>query len=155
MELCEVTRQNWRRTLDLSVTPEQQHFLAGHSPVALVGLAKAHVHDLGYDWTGLLFSREGDAVGFAMVAHDPANAVDQWIFHFFIDSRFQRKGLGYAALGETINHIRTTHPNCRRTYLTVHPENLPAQKLYEKAGFRRTDEERFGEPVYLLSLDPV
>lgn len=152
LDASEITRENWRKALDLSVKPEQQRFLARYSPVALVGLSKAYVHDLGFEWKGLLLCVGSVAVGFTMTAFDPSHPADHWIFHFFIDSRFQGKGFGFAGLQETVNQIRATHPECCRICLTVHPENLAAQSLYKKAGFETTGEQRFGEPVYGLPL---
>ena len=48
--LYDVTRENWRETLTLSVRPDQQRFIADYAPVALVGLAKAYVGALGLTW---------------------------------------------------------------------------------------------------------
>ena len=38
--LREVTRENWRATLSLAVHPEQQRFIADHTPIAAIALAK-------------------------------------------------------------------------------------------------------------------
>ena len=147
-----VTRENWRSTLPLEVAPDQQRFVAHYSPISLVILAKAHVGALGKHWVPLLIRRDGEPAGMVAVAYDESDpAADCWVFHFFIDHRHQGTGTGSAALLSLLHHLRQTRPACRRVVLTVHPENLPAQRLYRKHGFSPTGDFVDGEPVYALT----
>ncbi len=41
LTMHEVTRENWREALRLSVRPEQQRFIADYAPIAAIALAKA------------------------------------------------------------------------------------------------------------------
>lgn len=155
--IAEVTRANWRATLALSVAPTQQRFIAGYAPIAALGLAKAYVRPLGLVWTPYAFyahdnttEPEGEPVGFAMLAYTPESADDYWLFHFFIDQRFQGQGYGALALQQLIALVRATHPHSRSLQLTVHPENARAQRLYARAGFRPTGESLDGEPRFIL-----
>lgn len=157
--VVEVTRTNWRATLALGVAPEQQRFIANYAPIAALGLAKAYIRPLGLTWTPYAFSAhdqasdaepEGALVGFAMLAYTPESADDYWLFHFFIDQRYQGRGYGAAALQRLIALVRATHPASRALQLTVHPENLHAQRLYARAGFRPTGEALDGELRYIL-----
>jgi RimJ/RimL family protein N-acetyltransferase len=38
-------------------------------------------------------------------------------------------------------------------WLTVHPENHPAQRLYASAGFADTGEQRDDEPIWKLVFE--
>lgn len=158
--IAEVTRANWRATLALGVAPEQQRFIAAYTPIAALGLAKAYIRPLGLIWTPYAFhahddnaggaEAEGTPVGFTMLAYTPESADDYWLFHFFIDQRFQGRGYGALALQQVIAHVRGAHPRCRALQLTVHPENMRAQRLYARAGFRPTGESLEGEPRFIL-----
>jgi diamine N-acetyltransferase len=48
--LREVTRDNWRGTLRLSVHPDQQRLIADYAPIAAIALAKAFVRPGGLVW---------------------------------------------------------------------------------------------------------
>ena len=155
--IAEVTRANWRATLALGVAPEQQRFIAAYAPIAALGLAKAYIRPCGFIWTPYAFyahdetaEPEGELVGFTMLAYTPESADDYWLFHFFIDQRFQGRGYGALALQQLIAHLRVTHPHSRALQLTVHPENARAQRLYTRAGFRPTGETLDGEPRFSL-----
>jgi diamine N-acetyltransferase len=148
-----VTRDNWRDSLALAVRPDQQRFVADYAPVALVILAKAHVGAGGMHWDTYLFRSSGKPVGMAAVAcSDREAAPDCWLFHFFVDEAVQGQGIGAAALTELLALVRRERPASRRLMLTVHPENLAAQRLYEHHGFAASGDVQDGEPVYALDL---
>ena len=150
--LEEVTRDNWRATLALGVAPEQQRFVADSAPIAAIALAKAYVRPAGLVWVPYAFSCDGTMVGFSALAYQPDSADDYWMFHFFIDQRFQRQGLGQQALQLFLGRVREHHAHAQALQLTVHPDNVPAQRLYLGAGFEPTGEVRFDEPVYRRPL---
>ncbi len=151
----EVTRANWREALTLAVAPEQQRFVAGVAPIAALGLAKAYIRPGGLVWTPYAFmAHEADTrqmVGFAMLATTPEPANDDvYLLHFFIDQQFQGCGYGAESLRRLIALAQATYPRRRALALTVHPENVRAQRLYANAGFRPTGEMVDGEPAYRL-----
>lgn len=153
--VAEVTRANWRATLALGVAPEQQRFIADYSPIAALGLAKAYIRPFGFIWTPYAFyahdqAAEGMLVGFTMLAYTPQSAEDYWLFHFFIDQRYQGRGYGAEALQRISALARDAHPRSRALQLTVHPENTRAQRLYARAGFHPTGDMLDGEPRYIL-----
>src|SRR5215469_16614911 len=121
--LREVTRENWWATLSLTVFPEQQRFVAEFAPIAAVALAKAYVRPGGVTWVPYAISADTDLVGFTELAFDPDSSDDYWIFHFFIDQHYQRRGYGTAALDQLIELIRHEHLHCQVLQLVVHPEN--------------------------------
>lgn len=160
-----VTAENWRATLRLAVAPEQQRFVADSAPVAAIALAKAYIRPGGAVWAPYaLYAGEAQGgeeqpreqgegmIGFVELAYTPESADDYWVFHFFIDQRWQGRGYGQAALARLIALVRDDHPRCQALQLVVHPENQRAQRLYAGAGFRPTGAERWGEAVYRLAL---
>lgn len=150
LTLREVTRENWRAALRLAVRPEQQRFIADYAPIAAIALAKAYVRPGGLVWTPYAFYAGNQMVGFVALAYEPGSADNYWICHFFIDRDHQGRGYGREALRLLIEFVREQHPNCHVLQLTVHPENVAAQRLYLSAGFQPTGTERDGEPVYEL-----
>lgn len=148
-----VTEVNWRETLTLALPPEQQRFVAGYAPIAAIALAKAYIRPGGVVWTPWAIYASATMVGFLALACEPDTDDQYWLFHFFIDQRYQGRGYGRAALRRYIALVRREYPQCRALQLVVHPENIAAQHLYTSAGFQPTGGERWGEPVYRLSLD--
>ena len=147
-----VTRANWRDTLLLTVRPDQQRFIAGYAPIAAIILSKAYVGAEGMRWEPYAFSVGGALVGMAALASEPERPALVWLYHFFIDERYQGQGYGREALAALISRVKSRQPPCQSLLLTVHPENSMAQRLYTDMGFAPTGEAREGEPVYRLAL---
>ena len=152
--LQEVTRENWRAALRLAVYPEQQRFIAEHVPIAAIALAKAYIRPGGLIWVPYAFYDNQEMVGFTELAYEPESKENYWIFHFFIDRHYQRRGYGKRALHLFLQFIKEHHPQCQAIQLTVHPENVSAQHLYTDAGFLLTGAELGYEPVYRLAVQP-
>ncbi len=150
--LRDITRENWREALALSVQPDQQRFVADYEPIVLVGLAKAYVSPLGLTWLPYAIYAGHEMIGFLELALDPGSTDQYWMYHFFIDQRYQGKGYGKKALAAFIEHVERNYPECRCINLTVHPENQSAQHLYTTAGFVRTRDEAFDEPLFRLHI---
>ena len=149
LRLVAIDRQNWRDALAVRVSAEQLPFVAAHQPVALVILAKAYVRPGGLEWEPLAVVRDDVVVGVLALAHDAARSE---LFHLTIDEAQQGQGLGAAAVELAVRHVTATRPGCREVRLSVHPDNARAQRLYARAGFGPTGEERDGEPVWSLDL---
>ena len=147
-----VTRANWRDALLLTVRPDQQRFVAAYTPIAAIILSKAYVGAEGMRWEPYAFVVDGALVGLAALAAEPRRRDLRWLFHFFIDERFQGRGYGPEALAAVISWVKEHHPACQFLALTVHPENDAAQRLYTRMAFTPTGDERDGEPVYRLAL---
>ncbi|HKW20631.1 MAG TPA: GNAT family N-acetyltransferase [Ktedonobacterales bacterium] len=150
-----VTSANWRETLELAVRPEQQRFISEYTPIAALALAKAYIRPGGMIWTPYAIYAGAMMVGFFTLAHESDTTNQYWLFHFFIDQRYQGRGYGRAAMQRIIELVRREQPQSQMLQLTVHPDNLAAQRLYIAAGFQPTGGERWGEPVYRLSFDPA
>jgi diamine N-acetyltransferase len=152
--LREVTRENWREALTLTVRPEQQRFTADYAPIAAIALAKAYIRPGGAIWTPYAIYAGETMMGFCALAYEPETTDQYWLFHFFIDQRYQGQGYGRMGLAQLIALVRREHPRCAMLQLVVHPENTRAQRLYTAAGFQPTGELRWDEPVYQLALRP-
>ena len=152
IELREVTQANWREALRLTVSPDQQRFIAEYAPVVAVALAKAYLHLDGATWVPYAIYASATMVGFVALAYQSSTADQYWIFHFFIDQRYQGRGYGQAALQRFIELVTQEYPTCRLLQLVVHPENDRAQRLYAAAGFRPNGAERWEEQVYQLAV---
>jgi diamine N-acetyltransferase len=150
LSIQEVTRENWRATLELTVYPEQQRFIADYVPIAAIALAKAYIRPGGLVWVPYVFYANDEMVGFTELAYEPGSMEDYWIFHFFIDHRYQRLGYGKGGLRIFLQFIKDHHPQCQAIQLTVHPENDHAKHLYTSAGFLPTGTELSDEPIYKL-----
>ncbi len=152
ISMREVTQENWRATLELAVFPEQQRFIADYTPITAIALAKAYIRPAGLVWIPYAFYKDDEMIGFTELAYEPESLEDYWIFHFFIDYRYQRRGYGKEALHTFFRFIRDHYPQCQAIQLTVHPENEVAKRLYTGVGFRETERELMGEPVYKLNM---
>lgn len=150
LQIHEVTRENWRAALRLAVHPDQQRFVADHAPIAALGLAKAYVRPGGLIWIPYAIYNDGEIIGFTMLAHAAESTDAVWIYHFFIDHRYQAKGHGRSALYALIYLIFERYPSRKQIRLSVHPDNHRAQRLYTDLGFQSTGEVQDGEPVYCL-----
>lgn len=147
-----IDRQNWRAALALGVRPEQQRFVAGYQPIAAIVLAKAYVRPGGLVWAPYLLYAAQEPVGLVALTYAPDSTDNYWINHFFIDQHYQERGYGQQALAALLAFISSQHPHCTRLRLTVHPENVAAQRLYRSVGFAPTDALQDDEPVYQLAL---
>ncbi|MGZ6388181.1 MAG: GNAT family N-acetyltransferase [Ktedonobacterales bacterium] len=152
IELRDVTQENWREALRLTVQPDHQRFISDYTPIVALALAKAYVRPGGAIWAPYLIYASTTMVGFVELAYEPDTLDEYWIFHFFIDRRYQGRGYGRVALLRLIERVKHEHPHCQMLQLVVHPENDLAQRLYTSAGFLPTGSERWGEPAYQLAL---
>jgi len=150
LTLREVTRENWRAALQLAVHPDQQRFIADVVPIAAIALAKAYIRPRGLLWLPYAFYANTEMIGFTELAYEPESSDNYWIFHFFIDIAFQGQGYGKQALLLFLDFLKQQHSHCRSICLTVHPENVRAQRLYSSVGFQRSGDDMEGEPVYRL-----
>lgn len=145
-----IDQHNWRAAVAVQVSTDQLQFVAGHQPVALVILAKAYVRPGSLDWEPLAVISESSVVGVVALAHARAHTE---LLHLAIDVTKQGRGFGSAAVKSIIARIDQTRPGSQEVLLTVHPDNTPAQRLYQGEGFLPTGETRDNEPVWSLDLN--
>ncbi|MBD0408726.1 GNAT family N-acetyltransferase [Bacillus sp. 1021] len=100
---------------------------------------------------------DGELVGFAMYGwfpeYDEENKNGRvWLDRFFIDERYQGRGLGRLMLDALIHYLAQLY-DCRRIYLSLFEDNVHALRLYQKFGFRFNEElDSNGEKVMVKEL---
>jgi GNAT superfamily N-acetyltransferase len=77
----------------------------------------------------------GQLIGFYVIHPAPTDSSCWWLGWFALERGQQGHGYGTAALTRILQHLATI-PGCRRVRLLVGTDNLRAQHLYHKAGFR-------------------
>ncbi|MEH7883966.1 GNAT family N-acetyltransferase [Bacillus sp. JJ1609] len=152
IELLKINSKNWREALALSVHPEQQKFVASVTPPLAIALAKAYIRPDGKVVEPYGIFDEMQMVGFFNLHYIPESVEDYWVFHFFIDKRYQKSGVGSEAFNELVKYIKFSHPSCHRLRLTVHPENDAGKLFYTKLGFTNDNILTYGEPTYSLYI---
>lgn len=152
IEIRKISSENWREALELSLHHEQQKYVASVTPPVAIALAKAYIRPGGKRVEPYGIYNQNQMVGFFNLHYTPGSKEDYWLFHFFIDKRFQRKGLGSKALNELIRYIQDHHPSCRRLRITVHPENDAGKSFYLKFGFTEDDTLIYHEPAFSITI---
>ncbi|WP_458682594.1 GNAT family N-acetyltransferase [Prescottella equi] len=135
---------NWEEVADLAVADDQRELIATN----LYSIAESRFLP-GFHTKAVVFGE--DIVGFAMYGRDPDDGY-VWLYRLMIDHRFQRQGLGRAALRQVICHVQH-ELRAGDLRLGVIPENTVAKALYESAGFRPTGQCISGEEVLELDIE--
>lgn len=88
---------------------------------------------------------DGEPIGFYRIETQARSIADRdferptlGLRSFFIDARWQGRGLGTHALAAVMRDLAQRHPAARDVVLTVNVRNTPALALYRRAGFRET-----------------
>lgn len=103
------------------------------------------------EWCPAAIFADDVLVGFAMYGAFGKNP-DTWIDRIMIDAKNQGKGFGKKAMEELID-IVTKKYNVNIVYLSFVEENVVAQKMYEKLGFKFINEyDPEGELIYKFEL---
>ncbi len=150
MTLQEITAETLRPVLALSVSDEQQRFVAANA----VSVAEAHFHP--FAWFRAIYSGKEPA-GFLML-HDehlmeePRELGFYFLWRFMIDRRLQGRGIGRLAMQQLIDHVRA-RPCAERLLLSHHPGEGNPGPFYEKCGFRYSGKKHDGELEMVLDLD--
>lgn len=130
--LEEVTERNWLTVRRLAVAEEQRGFL--DSAVGI--LARGYVYR---DCRPRLFAvtHDGTAVGLAFVRDMDEEPACYELQQFMIDSRFQNRGFGSAALALILSLLREEgkYPCVE---VCVKESDTPALHVYGKLGFTDT-----------------
>jgi diamine N-acetyltransferase len=145
-----VTAANWREAIALEVYPEQREF----TPSVAVSLAKAYIQPDGANYDPFAVYVGQTMVGFYSLIYYPGDLRFCSIGGFLIDYAHQGKGYGRAALVDFLNMVQRTYAECTDVFLTVHPANGVAVRLYASLGFVKTGDVQEGEEIMRLVLRP-
>ncbi len=140
--LREITRDNFDAIIALQVTDDQRSFV----PPIVESIAWAHVAS---ECHPLTIYASDTPVGFVMYGYIPDDRLC-WIIGFIVAARFQRHGIGRAALEQLLARMMAESDDAR-IILTVHPDNIAAIRLYEGFGFQDTGRRQNDEMVMRLS----
>src|SRR5262245_21644620 len=124
---CPVTAANWLEAIALEVFPEQRDF----TPTVAISLAKAYIQPDGAIYDPVAVYARGAMVGFYSFIYYPGEMQFCAIGGFLIDRAYQRNGYGRAALLDFLDTVQRKYPGCTAVFLTVHPRNDIACRLYE------------------------
>ncbi len=138
-----VTAANWRAAVALEIYPEQRAF----TPSVALSLAKAYIQPEGAVYDPVAVYAGSTMVGFYSWIYYPGEVRYCAIGGFLIDKSQQGKGYGRAALQDFLQAVRRKYTTCSDVFLTVHPRNLVAQRLYLSAGFGYTGDMIEGEQI--------
>jgi diamine N-acetyltransferase len=139
--LRDITRDNWQQCIKLEVREDQKGFVSPN----VVSIAQSKFYPT---FTPQAVYHEEEMVGFCLYGYDDEEGC-YWVARMMIDKSQQGRGYGRAAMVEAIRRMRE-QPDCREIALSIEPENVAAQKLYESLGFVKTGVVSHGEDVMRL-----
>lgn len=145
--LREITRENYRRAFELEVKENQRGFVAPNAQS--IAMSKF------YPWVVIqgIYQYE-TMVGFVLYSGEAHEEIDHryWIFRVMVDHMHQGRGYGRGGLEQVIARLQA-RPDCDAIYISAHPDNTAALRLYEKLGFVRTGHLHQGEIELCLTIN--
>lgn len=140
LRVAPVDRRLRQSVLELQVLPTQRAWV-GKITDALADLAQCPDSD------SMAILRGDTPVGHYRIDPHPRSVAGHdfalptlGLRAFFVDARWQRQGLGAAALRALFVDLAERHPAARQLALTVDCNNHAAQRLYRRNGFVDSDE---------------
>lgn len=106
-------------------------------------------HAWNIDWTIECIYAGSQMIGYAM--HGMSKDRNVWLDRFMIDKRYQGEGHGTDALMQLLEKMKTSYPGRKHILLSVERHNKFAIAIYEKFGFKMTDDMDGIYPVMILS----
>ena len=143
IRLESVTPENWR--LGLRVREDQRHYVSDSAGI----LARAYAYR---DSRSRAFVIYDDELPVGMAMYYDFEEENKYNFsQFFIDQRYQGKGLGYQAASQIIQLMKDDGKYDKVVLCYIDGDDA-ALRLYEKLGFRLTGEAWEDEIIMELSL---
>jgi diamine N-acetyltransferase len=151
VSLREITDANRSAVEALSVTPQQEQFVAG----VRESLIEAAATPDAKPWYRAIYAGE-TPVGFVMISDNIAPEHPQYLgphflWRLLIDARWQRHGYGRAALDLIVEYL-ATRPGCDRLFSSFIPGDGSPLGFYLQYGFLPTGAVFDDEPVLELLL---
>lgn len=153
VSLREVTPANRHAVEQVSVSPEQSNYVSSVTE-SFVDAAEAPEAAPRY-WA--LYAGE-EVVGFVMISDGiseghPELLGPYYLWRLLVDSRWQGRGLGRAALDLVVDYLRTHRPDATELLTSVSPGTVASPRgFYEAYGFTATGAVADGEDVLVLRL---
>ena len=151
MEFHPITADNWEAAITLRPKRNQYKFLPRY--IVLHSLARCYVQpDTPDKSVPYVIVHRGKFIG-SFLFRNYGRGCN--LTSFFIDGKYQGKGLGRAATEFYIEWVKHNFPNAGEIELAVSPDNLIARKLYESLGFDYTGEvSELGNLYMELHFEP-
>ncbi len=153
-EICPVTKDNWRELIKLSVSKDQEHFVASN----LYSIAETQFgcdEPDGNHWDTYsfgIYADNGAPVGFLMFGYNFAEAKEQaFIFRLMVDEKYQGQGYGRFGMKWMLELFRSDE-RIRDVAISYEPDNEVGRKLYASLGFVETGEMVGEEVLAVLHL---
>lgn len=151
VSLREVTPANRAAVEALAVTTVQAEYVTGVAK----SLVEASETPDARPWYRAVYLDEEPA-GFVMISDgitvvNPDYLGPYYLWRFLIDRRYQRRGIGSAALGLVVEHVRT-RPDAQVLLTSVGQGADSPLGFYLRQGFRATGQVHQGELVLELDL---
>ncbi|MBU1309204.1 MAG: GNAT family N-acetyltransferase [Gammaproteobacteria bacterium] len=135
--LEEVTSSNYEAVCDLDVTAEQQEYVASN----MWSLLESH-YCQGHTCRAIY--QNDTPVGFFMWVTETAEKVSIW--RFMVDQRYQKAGIGRAALSLALDQIKAGG-NVKEIEICYDPKNPVAKNFYSSFGFQEVGLDEDGEDM--------
>ena len=132
MRFLRITKDNWTDAIRLM--PKRGQYRHVRKEAVLYSMAKAFVSKQG-EYIPLVIEEGGKLVG-AIRVRNYGHGVG--FAAFFIDRRYQGRGLGRKAVRNLVQWVRENYPKAAEIETAVDPDNAVARALYENEGFRYT-----------------
>jgi diamine N-acetyltransferase len=147
VSLRPLTDANREAVEALAVAPEQRRFVSG----VRESLAEAAEHPDAQAIHWAIYADE-TPVGFVMIADEVADPdyIAHYLWKLLIDRRYQRQGLGRAALDLVVEYFRSRGVDSILT--SAVPGDGSPIAFYERYGFERTGELHGDEVALRLNL---
>jgi diamine N-acetyltransferase len=138
-----ITKDNWEDAARLQVRDDQADLVAPN----VWSIAESKFYDA---LQPMAIHDDETMVGFLMYGRDSQDG-QYWLYRFMVDWRYQRRGLGRAALARLIDLLKRT-PGCTAVNVGYDPANTPAEHLYLSAGFDKVGRAPWGELTARLTF---
>ena len=126
-----VTRENWVQVTKLDVLPEQYDFLAKSSGLYVLAYSAMYP-----GWDNFAIYYQNSMVGFLSCHYSIERQKEVCtVQHFFIDGRYQGKGIGKAASESVMEKIRRIYPMACEMHIQINQNNKQAEKLLKSLDF--------------------
>lgn len=143
VSLRDITHENWRTCVQLTVASDQENFVATNA----VSLAQAAYET---NWNPKAVHVGKEIVGFVMYGIEFYQGKNVWdIIRVMIDKNHQRKGYASAAIQQLLDLLRAEDPTILDVYISFIPDNQAARLLYSKVGFHEVGRTPNGEEILM------
>lgn len=144
----DVDKNNWIECINLTTNGDNSHTIYEEYLASNVfSLAQANIEE---GWEPKAIYHDNILVGFVMYGYLYKEDFYE-ICRIMIDHKFQNKGYGKVSLHIVIRKMIEQY-NLQKIYIRFDPENIKAQKIYERFGFKDTKRIIDNEKVYSLDI---